>query len=197
MMAETGRAQTNNRGRVKTMIEPCVMSTETERLSPWVTLTTRSVAWPGEAAEKYHCFQQSDYVNVLAITASGEIPLVRQFRPALARVTLELPAGIIDQAETPAAVAERELFEETGFRVCGSVIPLGTLRPDTGRLQNQSWCFFAHAERVSDWTPEPRVERVIHTRQSLRSAILDGTFDHALHIAVINLALLRGCFCWH
>ena len=178
------------------MTEPCIISTETQPLSRWVTLTTRSVVWPGSGVEKYHCFQQSDYVNVLALTASNEIPLVRQFRPALKRTTLELPAGIIDSAETPIAVAERELFEETGFRVRGPLIPLGKLRPDTGRLENLSWGFFAQAEAVADWTPEPRVELVLYTRDALRCAILDGTFDHALHIAVINLALLKGCFRW-
>ena len=80
---------------------------------------------------------------------AGEVPhtlLVRQFRPPvnaatsfvvcawhgshccvlpmlqMAGLTLELPAGLIDPGESPAAAALRELKEETGYAA--------TVRPD-------------------------------------------------------------------
>lgn len=42
--------------------------------------------------------------------------LVEQFRPPVGRVTTEFPAGLIDEGETPARAAVRELLEETGYR---------------------------------------------------------------------------------
>ena len=45
----------------------------------------------------------------------GRICLVRQYRVALGRHTLEIPAGKIDGGEEPAACAARELLEETGL----------------------------------------------------------------------------------
>eukprot|EP01025_Chloroclados_australasicus_P053819 TRINITY_DN6364_c0_g1_i2.p1 TRINITY_DN6364_c0_g1~~TRINITY_DN6364_c0_g1_i2.p1 ORF type:complete len:332 (+),score=30.10 TRINITY_DN6364_c0_g1_i2:749-1744(+) len=43
------------------------------------------------------------------------IPVVTQFRPPLNSVTLELPAGLIDEGETASEAAVRELQEETGL----------------------------------------------------------------------------------
>jgi len=44
-----------------------------------------------------------------------ELMLVKQFRPALNGHTLELPAGLIDEGESPAEAALRELKEESGY----------------------------------------------------------------------------------
>lgn len=51
------------------------------------------------------------------ILPDGRILLIRQFRPAVDRVTLELPAGAKDsRGEDPMKTAARELEEETGYR---------------------------------------------------------------------------------
>ena len=52
---------------------------------------------------------------IVALTESGKIALVRQYRTALDRVTVELPAGKLDPGEDPEECARRELHEETGF----------------------------------------------------------------------------------
>ena len=52
---------------------------------------------------------------VLPVTDDGELLLVRQFRHALGRYTLELPAGKRDGDEDYLVCATRELKEETGF----------------------------------------------------------------------------------
>src|SRR5207302_164850 len=82
-----------------------------------------------------------DYVSVLAVTRDGTFPLVRQFRPAVEMITLELPGGHVDEGETPEQAARKELREETGF-VANELILLGAFSPDTGRLSNRMWCFF-------------------------------------------------------
>ncbi|MCI7122428.1 MAG: NUDIX hydrolase [[Ruminococcus] gnavus] len=54
---------------------------------------------------------------VVPVTEDGKILMVRQYRNALERYTLEVPAGALDAAEEPGIVcAGRELEEETGFR---------------------------------------------------------------------------------
>jgi ADP-ribose pyrophosphatase len=56
-----------------------------------------------------------DCVVILPIDSQGNILLVRQFRHAVGRELLELPAGSIDPGETPEEATIRELREETGY----------------------------------------------------------------------------------
>ncbi|CVI66540.1 ADP-ribose pyrophosphatase [Clostridiales bacterium CHKCI001] len=65
---------------------------------------------------------------VLAVKKDGKILMVRQYRPAQERETLEIPAGARDYAEEPTMeCAARELEEETGYRA-GKIEFLMTLR---------------------------------------------------------------------
>lgn len=53
---------------------------------------------------------------VLPVTDDGKILMVRQFRHALGRYTLEIPAGKLDEPGEPfIQCAKRELEEETGY----------------------------------------------------------------------------------
>ena len=54
-------------------------------------------------------------VAIVALTDDGRICLVRQYRTALGRVTVEIPAGKLDPGEDPLDCAHRELEEETGL----------------------------------------------------------------------------------
>ena len=54
---------------------------------------------------------------VVAVTEDGKLLMVRQYRNAIDRYTLEIPAGARDSLEEETIVcAARELEEETGYR---------------------------------------------------------------------------------
>jgi ADP-ribose pyrophosphatase len=57
-----------------------------------------------------------DSVTIFPLLDDGRIVLERQYRPAIRKYIYELPAGCIDDGETPAHAAARELEEETGYR---------------------------------------------------------------------------------
>ena len=55
-------------------------------------------------------------VAVIPITRAGKIVLVRQYRKALDKVIVEIPAGKLEKGENPLDSAKRELEEETGYK---------------------------------------------------------------------------------
>lgn len=54
-------------------------------------------------------------VGILAVTPDNKVILVKQFRKAVNKVTIEIPAGKLENGEDPLVCASRELKEETGF----------------------------------------------------------------------------------
>ncbi len=66
---------------------------------------------------KWDFIKHNGAAAVLPVADDGRILMVRQYRHALGRETLEIPAGKLDYVgESPIACAARELEEETGFR---------------------------------------------------------------------------------
>lgn len=172
---------------------PRIVERKRTTISPFVTLLEKSVQFAaGEPTHLYHCVTQADYVGVLAVTADGLVPIVRQYRPTVEDFTWEFPAGTIDEGETAEQTARRELQEEAGLEV-QELINLGCFIPDTGRLQVNSHAFFARARRpVERVEPEPGIEIRFVTVPELREMMRTLQFRHQVHLAIYASALLQG-----
>lgn len=70
---------------------------------------------PGKIIDDYLVAIFSDVAIVVAITADGMVPLVRQYKHGAGDIVTELPAGYMDEGEDPLMAAKRELREETGY----------------------------------------------------------------------------------
>lgn len=61
-----------------------------------------------------------DGVGIIAVLEKPGSPpallLQKQFRPPIGKITIEVPAGLVDANETAEECALRELYEETGYR---------------------------------------------------------------------------------
>jgi ADP-ribose diphosphatase len=173
--------------------EPKIKARRATKISPWFTLIERDVAFAaGEAPQRYHAVGQNDYVAIVARTPAGQIPIVRQYRPAVESFTWELPAGLVDDSEDPAESCRRELLEETGYPA-RAIHALGATYPCTGRLSNRVHSFFVETgERISPFEPEPGLAMRLVSPAELQDLIMAGEFPSQIHLGALFLAHLRS-----
>jgi ADP-ribose pyrophosphatase len=164
------------------------LKTDVAFATPWFQVLAKTFK---EGQAPYYTLKLPDYASVVAITEEGRVVIVRQYRPAVDRYTLELPSGLVDPGETPLESARRELLEETGYRA-GELEMLGSMEPDTGRLGNRIWGYVARdVKLVEGATPEQGIEVLTWGVEELVQATIDGRFNHALHVAIVWLARLK------
>jgi ADP-ribose pyrophosphatase len=81
-------------------------------------------------------------VTIIPVLADDHIVLIRNFRPAVGRTLIELPAGTLEPGEDPLLAAGRELEEETGYRA-GKIEPLCQFFMSPGILRERMHLFVA------------------------------------------------------
>ncbi|MBM7648058.1 ADP-ribose pyrophosphatase [Bacillus ectoiniformans] len=83
-----------------------------------ISLQVDEVEMPDGKHSKREIVKHPGAVAVLALTEEGKIILVEQYRKALERTLIEIPAGKLEPGEEAETCARRELEEETGYQ-CG------------------------------------------------------------------------------
>jgi ADP-ribose pyrophosphatase len=103
----------------------------------------------------------NDGCAVVAIDSSKNVVLVQQFRYAHQTTLLELPAGAIEQNETPMDAAKRELYEETGFK-SKEWQDLGVILPLTYATQKTYMFLAKNAYQAGE--PNPDAGEILKTQ---------------------------------
>ncbi len=127
---------------------------------------------------------------VVAFVQPDELVLVRQYRPAVGEILLELPAGTLEPGEDPACCAARELTEETGFSA-RKIRPLGIVYPSPGVLGEVMHFFEGRELAPGESRPDPgeRIEVVRMPVSELLAGIRNGEVTDGKTVIGLLLAL--------
>jgi ADP-ribose pyrophosphatase len=79
---------------------------------------------------------------IAPIPEPGHVVLIRQYRYPVNRWLWELPAGSVDEGETPEQAARRECHEEIG-QVPDTIVRLGSMFPTPGYCDEEMFFFRA------------------------------------------------------
>jgi ADP-ribose pyrophosphatase len=93
--------------------------------------------------------RHSRSVVIIPVPEPGKIILIKQFRYPVGRFLWELPAGSVDEGETPVDAARRECHEEIGL-VPSTVVRLSALYPTPGYCDEEMIFFRASALEKTD-----------------------------------------------
>lgn len=154
----------------------------------WIRVDVES--WPG--FEGYEVVREHDAAAVLPVTPSGDVLLVRQFRPPIRQILTEIPAGKLDvDGEDAATCAARELFEETGFRD-ETIEFLGGYYSSAGSSNEYVHLFLARTRAEAEGDPEAGIEVVREPFDRILAAARGGKVRDAKTAMAVLLAGARS-----
>lgn len=146
-----------------------------------------TMEFPDGHTAKWDYIHHDGAAAVLPVLPDGRILMVRQYRNALDRYTLEIPAGKLDSPEEPGIVcAGRELEEETGYR-CDELEPLLDIRT-TVALCNERIEIFAARNLVPSrqhLDEEEFIDVEAFTLDELKNKIFRGELQDSKTVASI------------
>jgi ADP-ribose pyrophosphatase len=150
---------------------------------------------PGE----FYTLDCGSWVNVIALTAESEVVMIRQYRHGTHQVHLEIPGGLVDEAD-PGEAAMRELAEETGYEGNRAIL-LGSVSPNPALFNNRCYTYLVeNARRTRPVTLDPTedIEVEVIPLAAIPSLITEGRIDHALVIVAFHFySQKRGVIAAH
>jgi ADP-ribose pyrophosphatase len=144
--------------------------------------------------QQFELIERPKIVMALPIILDGSLLLVKQYRVAVNKTTVEFPAGRVNEGEQPDSAIRRELLEEIGF-VANTLEYIGEIITAPHFCDEHIKIFFATGRIVQDPQPtckESSLEVMSIASSALPSLIHDGSLSDAKSLAAVSLAMLSG-----
>jgi len=134
-----------------------------------------------------------DAVGIVAVTKNKEIVLVRQYRHPINDDLLEIPAGLLNDSESPSDCAVRELKEETGY-AAKNIERLSVFYTSAGFTDERFYLYFTDDIEEGEPEREPGEEDLRVEIVPLRDAVemvAKGAIEDAKTLTAILMAAQR------
>jgi ADP-ribose pyrophosphatase len=166
------------------------LSTETVFEGKIVTVRVDAVSLPNGVKAVREVVEHRPAVAIVPFDDDGQVILVSQYRYPVGEELLEVPAGIIEEGETPEQCAGRELQEEIGYRA-REMRSLGSFWTTPGFSDELMYAFVATGLEPSRLEPDEdeNITVVRFQVSRIRKMIEAGEIRDSKTIA----ALLMAC----
>ena len=163
-----------------------VLASEPRYRNRWIAVREDRVIRPGGSEGLFGVVEMVAGSSVLAIDEDDNVHLVREFKYALGRDSLEVISGGIDEGETPLAAAQRELREEAGL-LAQEWQQMGAIDPFTTAIRCRNHLFLARGLSQRATAPEDGEELSLVTLPFERALemVLAGEISHAASCVLI------------
>jgi 8-oxo-dGTP pyrophosphatase MutT (NUDIX family) len=163
--------------------------------SDWMSMSLVEVEPPGSEAFEHHVVRMPREAagTVVWDAQRGAVLMLWRHRFITDRWGWEIPAGGLDEGESPEEGAARETLEESGWRP-RSLEPLASYNPMPGGVDQTFHLFLAGgADEVGEPTDPTESERVEWVPLDIvREAIVDGRIVEGMSLTALSLALATG-----
>ncbi|MFX0100784.1 MAG: NUDIX hydrolase [Candidatus Hodarchaeota archaeon] len=138
--------------------------------------------------------KSNDWINIIATTLDDEIVLIKQFRFGSNKVELEIPGGLVENGEEPAAAAARELKEETGYAGDEAVL-IGAVNPNPAIHEHTCYTYWIpRCQKVQEPSFDDAneiIETELASVNNVKKHVKEGRITHSLVIDAIFWFLLK------
>ena len=171
-----------------------ILSSEPRYRNRWIAVREDRVIRPGGREGPFGVVEMVDGSSVLALDSDDNVHLVREFKYALGRDSLEVISGGIDEGESPLAAAQRELREEVGL-VASEWQEMDAIDPFTTAIRCRNHLFLARGLSHGAAAPEDGEELALVTLPFERALemVLVGEISHAASCVLLLRAARLLC----
>ncbi len=169
-----------------------VLASEYLHKIPWLTIRKDTCELPnGKIIPSFYVNEYPEWVEVFALTEDNRVVMVKQYRHAIGKVGIELPAGVAEEGETPEEAIRREAKEETGYEFSHWKY-LGKICSNPSTVNNYTHMFLATGGRKlhqQNLDHLEDLEVVYMSIDEVKTIIKENKILQSLHVSCIMYAL--------